>query len=228
MDPCKDVSQSPVSMGTSIIAVAYDKGVILGADTRTSSGNYIGNRATDKLTPLASNVYLLRSGSAADTQAIATYVQYYIAQHQSESNCEVKTCTAARMCQQMAYNNKDNLQAGMIVAGWDKEFGPSVWGVPLGGSLLQVPYATGGSGSAYIYGFCDKYFKPNMTETECKSFVRRALMFAMARDASSGGSMRTVTIDGFGTRRDFLPGENIPAGYGELPVPASVPERLFA
>lgn len=31
-------------------------GVILGADTRTSSGNYVANRATDKITQLADKV----------------------------------------------------------------------------------------------------------------------------------------------------------------------------
>ena len=32
-------------------------GVILGADTRTSSGNYIANRATDKITQLTDKVW---------------------------------------------------------------------------------------------------------------------------------------------------------------------------
>ena len=33
----------------------------------------MSNRASDKLTALCDNVYLLRSGSAADTQAVADY-----------------------------------------------------------------------------------------------------------------------------------------------------------
>ena len=88
----------PVSMGTSIIAVTFKGGVILGADSRTSTGSYIANRVADKvcfmrfylscllgvdprmhmpmqITPLADKVYILRSGSAADTQAISSYVQ---------------------------------------------------------------------------------------------------------------------------------------------------------
>ena len=56
----------------------------------------------------------------------------------------------------MAYDNKDMLQAGLIIAGWDKHNGGTVWGIPLGGTMMQAPYAIGGSGSAYIYGFIDK------------------------------------------------------------------------
>lgn len=97
-------------MGTSIVAVSYRGGVILGADSRTSNGNYIANRVTDKITPLADSVYMLRSGSAADTQAIAGYVQLYISQHQAEANARIRVKAAANMAMAMAYGNKDMLQ----------------------------------------------------------------------------------------------------------------------
>ena len=41
---------------TTIMAVTFDGGVVLGADSRTSTGNYIANRVTDKLTQLTDNV----------------------------------------------------------------------------------------------------------------------------------------------------------------------------
>jgi 20S proteasome subunit beta 1 len=33
---------------------------------------------------------------------------------------------------------------GMIVAGWDKYDGGSVYGIPLGGTLLRLPFSSGG------------------------------------------------------------------------------------
>lgn len=59
--------------GTTIVAVEYDGGVVLGADSRVSTGTYVSNRASDKITPLSDSVFLLRSGSAADTQAVSDY-----------------------------------------------------------------------------------------------------------------------------------------------------------
>ncbi|KAJ9507170.1 hypothetical protein QJQ45_004832 [Haematococcus lacustris] len=209
-------------MGTTIMCVSYKGGVILGADSRTSTGSYIANRTTDKITPLADNVYILRSGSAADTQAVASYVQLYIAQSQAENNAPITVRAAAHMAMQMAYGNKDMLQAGLIVGGWDKEEGPAVWAIPLGGTLVSGPTAatattdTGAdmeASSAYIYGFCDKYFRPDMSEAEAKDFVVRAVGHAMARDASSGGCIRTVTIDANGARRDFCPNPQGQAAY---------------
>ncbi len=117
-------------------------------------------------------------------------------------------------------------QAGLIVAGWDQHDGGSVYAIPLGGTLLNVPYAIGGSGSAYIYGFCDKFWRPNMTEAEAKDFVVRALTHAMSRDASSGGNVRTVIIDKDGPKRDFIQGTQLPVLYGEMAAPLLPPQPL--
>lgn len=60
------------------MAVKFDGGVVLGADSRTTTGSYIANRVTDKLTPITDLIYCCRSGSAADTQAIADMVRYHL------------------------------------------------------------------------------------------------------------------------------------------------------
>ena len=48
---------------TTIMACVYDGGVVLGADSRTSTGNYVANRASDKITQVMDNVWMCRSGS---------------------------------------------------------------------------------------------------------------------------------------------------------------------
>ena len=52
--------------------------------------------------------------------------------------------TTATLFQKLCYENKDNLSAGIIVAGWDKEVGPSVYNIPVGGGLFRQPWAIGG------------------------------------------------------------------------------------
>src|SRR6202000_387464 len=67
-----------VKLGASIMAINFKDGVILGADSRTTTGSYIANRVTDKLTEVHDTIYCCRSGSAADTQAVADIVHYYL------------------------------------------------------------------------------------------------------------------------------------------------------
>ena len=45
------------------------------------TGAYIANRVSDKITPIHDRIFVCRSGSAADTQAIADYVRYYLDMH---------------------------------------------------------------------------------------------------------------------------------------------------
>ena len=57
----------PHTTGTTIMAVLYDGGVLIGADSRSSAGTYIADRSADKLDYVHDRIFCLRSGSAADT-----------------------------------------------------------------------------------------------------------------------------------------------------------------
>lgn len=63
------------------MAVTFDGGVILGADSRTSTGSYVANRVSDKIVPIHDYVWACRSGSAADTQAVVDNVKHYLDAH---------------------------------------------------------------------------------------------------------------------------------------------------
>ena len=124
----------------------------------------------------------------------------------------------ANLTMQLAYRNKDRLSAGMIIGGWDKVLGPQIYGIPLGGSLTRVPFTVGGSGSAYIYGWCDNTWKEDMTREEAEAWVARSISLAIARDASSGGVIRLVTIHESGSARQMLKPHQHPPCESELPV----------
>jgi 20S proteasome alpha/beta subunit len=46
--------------GTSIMAVEFEGGVVMGADCRTSTGTYVSNRVSDKLDQVADKIYVQR------------------------------------------------------------------------------------------------------------------------------------------------------------------------
>ncbi|XP_038981323.1 proteasome subunit beta type-6 [Phoenix dactylifera] len=166
MDP--DLN-APHSMGTTITGVTYDGGVVLGADSRTTTGIYaanldvsfslilhirvgvyVANRASDKITPLTDNILFVRT-------LLET--------------------------------------GGLIVGGWDKYEGGQIYSVPLGGTILRQPFAIGGSGSTYLYAFFDQAWKEGMSKDEAEKFMVKAVSLAMARDGASGGVVRTVIIN---------------------------------
>merc|ERR1719453_2413959 len=201
-----------VSTGTTIMAVEYDGGVVMGADTRTSTGAYVANRASRKISKVHDNIFVCRCGSAADTQALTGFVINYLNQHAVEIGEQPTVNTAANLFRMIAYNNKDNLMAGLLIAGYDEKRGGQVYSIPLGGTLHPVPYACDGSGSGYIAGLIDEYYKPGMTKDEALAFVRKCVSHAMARDGSSGGMVRTLVVNADGFEEGVLPGNKLPFG----------------
>lgn len=81
----------------------------LGADSRTTTGAYIANRVTDKLTRVHDTIWCCRSGSAADTQAVADIVQYQLGLFAMTNGKPPMTQTAASIFQEICYANKDRL-----------------------------------------------------------------------------------------------------------------------
>lgn len=202
-----------VSTGTSIMAVEFDQGVVIAADSRTTSGPYIANRVTDKLTPIHDLIFCCRSGSAADTQAIADIVAANVELDGVQMGGLPLVKKAAEIFRGYCYNYRDQLTAGIIVAGWDPKEGGQVFTIPLGGMLVRQPFSIGGSGSTYIYGHVDATFKKNMTREQCVKFCSHSLALAMNRDGSSGGVIRLAIIDKNGVERRALLGEQIPRFY---------------
>ena len=60
---------------------------------------------------------------------------------------------------QINYSNKNMLLGAMIVGGWDPERGGQIYGVPIGGTLVEQAWTTDGSGSTYIWGYLDSAYR---------------------------------------------------------------------
>lgn len=199
-----------VMLGTTIIAISFKGGVVLAADTRTSSGTLVVNRAANKITKLSDRIYTCRSGSAADTQHLAALTGNYLQQHAIDIGREPTVSNAAGLLHRIVYNNKHHLSAGMIVAGWDEISGGSVYDIPSSGGCLKLDYVLGGSGSIFLYSLMDRLYKPGMSRAECQDLARQLVSHALSRDASSGGMVRMVTIDQNGTEQVTTPYTALP------------------
>uniref|UniRef100_A0A8D1TZ27 Proteasome 20S subunit beta 9 n=1 Tax=Sus scrofa TaxID=9823 RepID=A0A8D1TZ27_PIG len=141
---------------TTIMAVEFDGGVVVGSDSRVSAGCHLAELEEPPLVLAAANVV-----------------------------------------RNISYKYREDLSAHLMVAGWDQREGGQVYGT-MGGMLIRQPFAIGGSGSTYIYGYVDAAYKPGMSPEECRRFTTNAIALAMNRDGSSGGVIYLVTITAAG------------------------------
>jgi len=191
------------------MAITYDGGVLLGADSRTSSGVYVANRVADKIWPISKNIFALKSGSAADTQFLLQITKNYVSQFAIEYGDLPLVKVATRVLQQYQYEYKDHLSAALIVCGVDNVDGPQIYSVGIGGTVSRQNITLSGSGSAFIYGYCDTNYRPGMSREDAKQFVKNAITLAMHRDNSSGGIIRLMDITREGFRREYISNDDL-------------------
>ncbi|XP_004711790.1 proteasome subunit beta type-9 [Echinops telfairi] len=203
-----------VHTGTTIMAVEFDGGVVVGSDSRVSAGQAVVNRVFDKLAPLHQRIYCALSGSAADAQAIADMATYQLELHGMEVEEPPVVMAAAHVVKNITYKYREDLSAHLMVAGWDQREGGQVY-VTLEGMLTRQPFAIGGSGSSYIYGYVDAAYKAGMSPEECRRFTTDAITLAMSRDGSSGGVIYLVTITAAGVDHRVILGNELPRFYDE-------------
>ncbi len=61
---------------------------------------------------------------------------------------------------------------------------------------MKEQFAIGGSGSSYIYGYCDANYKPNMTRAEAIKFVTTGMWScASCGDGDGGGGTDCTKSD---------------------------------
>jgi len=193
-----------LSTGTTLVAFEFADGVVMAADSRTSTGSFVAVRVTDKLTPVTSHIMACRSGSAADTQAMTDIVKNQLEWYEIEFGNPPPVHTAAHLFKNISYDYRDQLTAGLIIAGWDKDNGGQVYSVPIGGALMRQAASIGGSGSTYLYGFVDANYKKDMKKDECVELAKKAVTLAINRDGSSGGCCRIAIITKDGVERKLF------------------------
>jgi len=200
----------PISTGTTLVAVEFDGGVVIGADSRTSSGSYVASRVTNKLNKVTDRIYCCRSGAASDTQTITDVVAYHLGFYEMEMGEPPSVGTAANVFRDLLYQYRDQMTASIICAGWDDKNGGQVYSIPLGGMMVRRPISIHGSGSTFIYGYMDSHYKPGMNREQCLELVLNAVSLAIKRDGSSGGVCRRVVITKDGTEHILVTNENLP------------------
>lgn len=212
--PTVDSETVAVDMGTTLVAVKFRDGVILGADTRTSGGVMVVHRFAHKLVPLSDTIAVGRTGSSADTQ-LTTNIRARQAhdQHWHRYGTAPSVAQMAHWLRDSVYQSLKSSQGeaviGLLVAGYCKKTSrPRIFSIAPSGAMVEErgSYAASGSGSTFCMGYLDHHCclggtgTSLMDETTAVEMCRRAIELAVYRDGSSGGFIRMYVMTASGRR----------------------------
>ena len=89
--------------GTTIVGVVYKDGVVLGADTRATSGSEVAEKNCEKIHYLAPNMYCCGAGTAADTEMITQLISSQLELLRMNTHSQSRVVTACTLLKRNAY-----------------------------------------------------------------------------------------------------------------------------
>ena len=194
--------------GTTTLGLICKDGLILAADRRATSGNFIVNKETQKIIQITEKIAVTIAGTASDAQLLAKYAEAELRLKRIRTKRDINVKEAANFIARLTYNNirRPSMIPGIshfIVGGADSS-GFYIYDVFPDGSINEVDkFISSGSGSVMVYGVLETMFKENMTIDEAKGLAIKSINAALQRDSASGNGIDIIAINQEGIKNIF-------------------------
>lgn len=198
--------ENQIKTGTTTLGLVCKDGVVLAADKRATAGNFIANKKTEKVFPVADNIAITIAGLVSDAQMLSKIFRAELKLRYLRSGEEVNVKAAANLLAGMAYENIRKMSmvpgiVGFLLAGKDNA-GYHLYEIGVDGSIFeQDSFVSDGSGSVFVYGVLESSYKPDMTIDEGIQLAKKAITTAMSRDSASGDGYDIFNITEEGLRK---------------------------
>eukprot|EP00826_Nyctotherus_ovalis_P011316 TRINITY_DN12951_c0_g1_i13.p1 TRINITY_DN12951_c0_g1~~TRINITY_DN12951_c0_g1_i13.p1 ORF type:complete len:230 (-),score=45.91 TRINITY_DN12951_c0_g1_i13:460-1047(-) len=162
------VESTPVKTGTTIAGLIFKDGIVLGADTRSTSGPIVANKNCIKIHYLAPNMYCCGAGTAADCDFVTDMVSHELELIRLNTNRECRVVNAVTIARNHLFYYGGYIGAYLIIGGVDCK-GPHLVNVSAEGTVKWVPYYATGSGSLSAISMIESYYKEDLAVSfECE------------------------------------------------------------
>jgi proteasome beta subunit len=185
--------------GTTTVGITCKDGVVIATEHRATMGTLIAHKKTQKLFKIDDNIGLTVAGLVGDAQTLARYLKAEAELYRLKRGSNMPIRAAATMLANIL-NGRSYYPywVQLIVAGVDDD-GYHVYSLDAAGGSIPDDYVTTGSGSPYVYGILEDYYKPDMSMNDTIDLAIRGISAAMKRDSASGNGISVASI----TKKEF-------------------------
>ncbi|OKL55695.1 Proteasome subunit beta type-2 [Talaromyces atroroseus] len=182
------------STGTTIVGCIYDKGVVIAADTRATSGPIVADKNCEKLHFISPQIWCAGAGTAADTEFTTALISSNIELHALSTGRPPRVATCMTMLKQHLFRYQGHIGAYLVVAGVDPT-GTHLFTVHAHGSTDKLPYVTMGSGSLAAMSVFESMWKPNLDREGAIALCSEAILAGIFNDLGSGSNVDVCVIE---------------------------------
>ncbi len=198
--------------GTTIVAAAFNSGVVMAGDRRATMGNIIAQRDIEKVYPADEYSCVGIAGSAGLAVEMVRLFQTELEHYEKIEGIPLSLDGKANRLATLIRGNLGMAMQGLAVvplfAGYDlRHEGGRIFSYDVtGGRYEEQAFYSVGSGSLFARGSLKKLYRESMPEADCVTAVVQALYDAADDDSATGGLDLTrrifpvvgiVTADGY-------------------------------
>lgn len=194
------------STGTTIVGVVFEGGVVLGADTRATSGDTVADKKCQKIHFMAPNIRCCGAGTAADTEMLTLAISSQLTLLRMESGKQTRVIQALTALKRKLYRYQGHIGAALVLGGVDVE-GPFLATVAPHGSTDRLPFVAMGSGSIAAMAVLEAQYRDGMDVAAAKKVVREAISAGIMNDPYSGSQVDMAIITP--TSHEMIYGETV-------------------
>lgn len=117
------------------------------------------------------------AGPQADCVSFIEYIQRNIALNEFRTNLKASTQAIASYTRNEIATalRKNPYQVNMLLGGYDKDVGASMYYIDYMGASNKMNYGAHGYASYFLFSTLDRHWKPNMNQDECLNLVRMCI-----------------------------------------------------
>jgi len=190
--------------GTTVVAIKFNKGVVVASDKRASAGALmIVDKATKKIYEISDTIVMGTAGLVADAQMLAKILSAEVKLKELRSKIKVTAEEAANLLSRIMYSYKFfPFYTEIIIAGKDKDDFSIYMIDELGGLTKHDDCIATGSGMMYALGVLEANYRKDLTKEEAKELAKKAVLAAIERDLGSGEGIDIYVVTDEGIEKE--------------------------
>lgn len=192
--------------GTTIVGVRYKTGVVLCADTRSTSGPVVANKNCKKIHFISEKIMCCGAGTAADTERVTRMASRDLQLFKYKHMKDPYVTHAERLITEYLHGYGGQIGAALVLGGCDDN-GIFLYSISPHGYSNAPEFTSLGSGSYAAIAVLEDGFKKDMTKDEASELGTRAVKAGILNDLFSGSQVDRCVIDiieGVEYTRSFL------------------------
>lgn len=181
--------------GTTTLGIICSDGVVIGADTRSTMGDFIASPESRKVFKIDNNFAMTIAGAVGDCQDLIRILKAQNEIYKMNEGHPMSPKSANSLLSIILQGNKMMpYWVQLIVGGVDGDE-PQLYALdPLGGSSEEKNFTVTGSGSEVAIGYLEDSYKKGITTKDAIRTAARALTMAMRRNSATGDGMIIAAI----------------------------------